>query len=121
MPWVLAFRDALYGAIVETIKEQPEKQNKLLPKAKKLIHHCTDSDTLWNGIEELGLKFADRFRRSFIPHSELKGLPELQATDDEVEEFLDHLIFAVNQPNEKRLSKLICDKLGQELNLLMVI
>ena len=49
---------------------------------------------------------------------ELKGLAEFQVTDKEVQEFLDSLIFAVNQPNEERLSELIGEKLGQELNLI---
>jgi hypothetical protein len=49
---------------------------------------------------------------------ELKGCSELRVTDQLVEEFLDRLIFAVSQPNEDRLSKLISDKLGQELNLI---
>jgi len=117
-PGALAFREALHEAIVESLKEQPKKQNNLLPKAKNLIPHCTDSDTLWNGIGELKLEFFDSFRCASIPHSGLKELSELQVTDKEVEEFLDRLIFAVNQPNEKSLSELISDKLGQELNLI---
>jgi hypothetical protein len=49
--------------------------------------------------------------------SVLDGFSELQVTDEEVEEFLDHLMFAVKQPNEDRLSEKISDKLGQELNI----
>ena len=49
---------------------------------------------------------------------ELKGLAELQVTDEEVQEFLDHLIFAVNQPNEKRLTftARASYRLGRHLN-----
>jgi len=229
-PGSLAFREALREAIVERLKGQPKNQNKPPPKKIKLTHHCTDSDTLWNDIGELELKFSKSFSRAFIPHSEpqlrnpaslaeeiahlintkktldetvnieqgektiisqelshlaghvfvkrganvmfsqkfltgnslagniqdlwntlckvldvnscqelkyklsnctfhitnfktcqedqFKGLAELQVTDDKVEEFLDRLIFAVNQPNEERLSELISDKMGKELNLI---
>jgi hypothetical protein len=116
-PGAHAFREALHKTIVERLKEQPTQQNKSPPKKKNLTHHCIGSDTLWNDIGELKLKFSDSYRHAFLPHTEFKGLPELQVTDEEVEEFLDRLIFAVNQPNEKRLSELISDKLGQELNL----
>jgi len=117
-PGALAFREALHEAIVEKLKKQPKKQNKLPPKENKLTHHCSDSDTSWDDIGKLKLNLAESFRCAHIPHSEFKGLAELQVTDEEVEEFLDHLIFAVNQPNEEILSELISVKLGQELNLI---
>ena len=75
-----------------------------------------------NSCEELKYKLSNctfnitKFKT--CKEDEIKELPELQVTDEEVEEFLDYLIFAVNQPNEKELSKLISDKLGQELNLI---
>jgi hypothetical protein len=115
-PGALAFREALHEAIVERLKQQPRMRNRLLLNGKKLTHHCTDSDTLWNDIGELELKFSDSFRHA--SNSGLNELPELQVTDEEVEEYLDCLIFAVNQPNEKRLSELISEKLGHELNLI---
>jgi len=117
-PGAHAFREALHEAIAERLKKQTTKQNKPHPKKKKQTHHSIDPDNLWDDIGKRKLEFSKGFGRAVVPHTEFKGLPELQVTDEEVEEFLDRLIFAVNQPNEKKLSELVSDKLGQELNLI---
>lgn len=44
--------------------------------------------------------------------------PDSQIFEEDVEEFMDKLIFAVNQPNEEKLSQLINKELGNEFNLI---
>lgn len=41
-----------------------------------------------------------------------------QLTDADVDEFFDHLLLAVRQPNEVRLGEMIARKVGEELNLI---
>jgi len=43
-------------------------------------------------------------------------LPDDYISDEEIEDFFEKLVFAVNQPNEKKLVEIIKDELGKEFN-----
>ncbi|WP_410542965.1 FxSxx-COOH system tetratricopeptide repeat protein [Wolbachia endosymbiont of Tetranychus urticae] len=38
-------------------------------------------------------------------------------SDEEIQDFLNHLVFAINQPNEEELGKIIKDEIGEDLDL----
>jgi hypothetical protein len=84
----------------------------------------TDTDDFWHNIGGRLLRFSDNFKKAVAQEpnppetNPTTCFPEDQVTDEEVNDFLKHLIFAVNQPNEKRLSELISKELGNEFNLI---
>ena len=45
-------------------------------------------------------------------------LPDTDITDEEIEDFLQHLVFAVNQPNEIELSEIITREIGEQFDLI---
>jgi hypothetical protein len=58
---------------------------------------------------------AEFFRELYIQGEE--AVDEL-VTDEDIEDFLHHLVFAVNQPNEVKLGEIIEGELGREFNLI---
>lgn len=106
------------------------KEAKLLRKAFKKealkIDKNIDSDNLWSTVSKRKLDVSSTFGKHTKPtggklkhvsDEEVKqSLPNDPVIDGEIKEFFEKLIFAVEQPNEEKLGKLIQDKIFNSLD-----
>lgn len=63
-----------------------------------------------------------KFDKTIIPMLQqvlvrVQGNEKININENDIEDFLDHLVFAVNQPNEQELERLIKQKIAQDFKL----
>ncbi|XP_077266236.1 uncharacterized protein LOC143899665 [Temnothorax americanus] len=100
------FREAFIKEIKAKSKEKLtlENINKAITNNKKIIDD-----------KQVGLNLSKNFGKG-----EDKNWPNNAISDDEVKNFLNRLVFAVNQPNEDELGEIIKDEIGNKLDLDMI-
>lgn len=81
-----------------------ENINEAISKGEKVIEN-----------KEIGLNLSKKFGEG-----KDKNWPNNVIPKDEIEEFLSNLVFAVNQPNEEELGKIIKNEIGEDLDLDLV-
>lgn len=93
--------------------------DKLGRDLKDSFQELKDKGSILNLVAKKGsqcLKFKNDFSKKTDLVSALKQ-EDNSITDQEIEAFFKHLVFAVNQPNEEELEEIIERKLGKQFNL----
>jgi|GEM_PF-2848768 len=108
------------------LSEEAELLRKAFEKEALKIDKNINSKNLWNTAGEKKLNVSSTFGECTKPtggklkrvsDEEVKqSLPNDPVVDDEIKEFFEKLIFAVEQPNEERLGKLIRNKIFNSLD-----
>ena len=106
-PEVLKFRQQFIKAVnsfkPKSINNRGEQENKQLSE--------------WEAISKKTIPFSGSFGKETNDPELKRALPGQDGSEDEVNAFLEQLVFAVNQPNEVELGEIIAKEIGDELNL----
>ncbi|XP_024879170.1 uncharacterized protein LOC112466062 [Temnothorax curvispinosus] len=91
--------------------EEIKKKSKEKLTLKNINKAITNKDKIIDD-KEVGLNLSKNFGKG-----EDKNWPNNAICNDDVEDYLNHLVFAVDQPNEDELGEIIKDEIGNELGL----
>ncbi|MCL2322973.1 MAG: tetratricopeptide repeat protein, partial [Oscillospiraceae bacterium] len=91
---------------MEEIKKQSKEELTLEDINEAIINKKRIIDN-----KQVGLKLSKNFGKG-----ENKDWPDNAISDDEIKDFINHLVFAVDQPNEEELGNIIKDEIGKEFD-----
>jgi hypothetical protein len=94
-------------AFIEEIKKQSKEELTLENINEAIINKKRIIDN-----KEVGLKLSKNFGKG-----EDTDWPNNAISDEEIKDFFNHLVFAVDQPNEEELGNIIKDEIGKEFDI----
>ncbi|XP_044726875.1 uncharacterized protein LOC123290678 [Chrysoperla carnea] len=95
-----------------------------LKSAQIRVERIEDKDDIFNVKSDKKRPMRYRFSEDVVPllklklqdYSRTRLARTAECSDDEIKDFLNHLVFAVNQPNEEELGEIVKKEIGKELD-----